>query len=53
MARQQEQLFGIQKVLKNADISLDDITELIPGIVHLNKIHSLDLVYCDKQSRDG
>lgn len=53
VARQQEQLFGIQKILKTANIDLDDITELIPGIVHLNKIHTLDLVYFDKKSREA
>lgn len=52
LAKQQEQLFGIQKVLKKANVNLDDIAALIPGIVHLNKIHSLDLVYFDKQSRE-
>lgn len=52
LTKQQEQLFGIQKVLTNSDISLDDIAALIPGRVHLNRIHSLDLVYFDKQSRE-
>ena len=52
LARQKEQLFGIQKILKNPNIELDDIAEIIPGLVHLNKIHSLELAYIDKQSRE-
>lgn len=52
LARQQEQLFGIQKVVQHSNVSLDDITELIPGLVHLNRIHTLDLMYLDKGSRE-
>ena len=52
LIKQQEQLYGIQKILKTHQLSLDDITELIPGVVHLNKIHSLDLTYLDKRSRE-
>lgn len=52
LTRQKEQLFGIQKILKNPDIELDDIAEIIPGMVHLNKIYSLELAYLDKQSRE-
>lgn len=49
--RQQGQLYGIQKMIKNCQIDLDDITALIPGLVHLNKVHTLDLIYLDKHSR--
>lgn len=52
LARQQEQLFGIQKIVSTSGIELDDIAELIPGLVHLNKIHTLDIVYIDRQSRE-
>jgi hypothetical protein len=52
LTKQQEQLYGIQKILKVHQLSLDDITELIPGVVHLNKIHTLDLTYLDKRSRE-
>lgn len=51
LAKQQEQLFGIQKIVKDSLIDLDDVCELIPGLVHLNKIHTLELAYLDKQSR--
>lgn len=51
LLKQQEQLFGIQKIIKTCGLSLDDITELIPGMVHLNKIGTLDLTYLDKRSR--
>lgn len=53
ITKQQEQLFGIQKILKNSKLTLDDVTELIPGMVHLNKIHTLELRYLDKQSRES
>ena len=52
LARQQEQLFGIQKISMNSKLDLDEIAEIIPGMVHLNKIHTLDVVYIDKQSRE-
>jgi DNA-binding CsgD family transcriptional regulator/DNA-binding FrmR family transcriptional regulator len=52
LSRQQGQLYGIQKMIKNCKIDLDDITALIPGLVHLNKVHTLDLIYLDKQSRE-
>jgi DNA-binding CsgD family transcriptional regulator len=52
LVNQQEQLYGIQKLLKNNQLNLDDITELIPGVVHLNEIHTLDLTYLDKKSRE-
>lgn len=51
LLKQQEQLYGIQKIIKSCSLSLDDITELIPGMVHLNKIQTLDLTYLDKRSR--
>lgn len=51
LLKQQEQLFGIQKILKTCGLSLDDITELIPGMIHLNKTKTLDLTYLDKRSR--
>lgn len=52
LVKQQEQLFGIQKIMKSCQLSLDDITEIIPGLVHLNKIQTLDLAYLDRQSRE-
>ena len=52
LARQGEQLFGIQKIISNANVSLDDVAELVPGLVHLNRMHTLDLVYLDKRSRE-
>ena len=52
LARQKEQLFGIQKIVNNSDIDLDDIAELIPGLVHLNRLHTLELAYLDKNSRE-
>ena len=52
LRRQQEQLFGIQKLIKSSKVTLDDITEIIPGLIHLNKVHILDLVYIDKRSRE-
>lgn len=52
LARQQEQLFGVQKLIGKGHVDLDDIATLIPGLVHLNKVQTLDLVYLDKQSRE-
>lgn len=52
LARQQEQLFGIQKITSGSGIDLDDIAELIPGLVHLNKMHTLDITYLDRQNRE-
>lgn len=52
LVRQKEQLFGIQKIVNNSDIDLDDIAELIPGLVHLNRLHTLELAYLDKRSRE-
>lgn len=50
--KQKAQLYGIQKVLLTSQLTLDDITELIPGVVHLNRINTLELTYLDKRSRE-
>lgn len=52
LERQRSQFFRLQKFLREKNIDLDDICELLPGIFHMNRINSVEMVYLDKASRE-
>lgn len=46
--RQRNQLFYIQKLLARTGLNLDDFCDLLPGIIHLNRIPTFEIVYIDR-----
>ena len=52
LEKQRNQFFRLQKFLREKNIDIDDFCDLLPGVFHLNRIHSIEMVYLDKTTRE-
>ncbi|MCC9168141.1 response regulator transcription factor [Pontibacter harenae] len=52
LQNQRHQLFRLQKFLRDKRIDIDDFCDLLPGVFHLNRINSVEMVYLDKTTRE-
>lgn len=52
LERQRSQFYRLQKFLKEKNIDIDDFCELLPGVFHINRIKSVEMVYLDKITRE-
>ena len=49
---QPKQLFKLSKLINQGVISLDDVSDIIPGIMHVNAREDLAIAYISKRGRD-
>lgn len=52
LEKQRSQFFRLQRFLHEKNIEMDDFCDLLPGVFHMNRINSVELVYLDKSSRE-
>lgn len=52
LENQRNQLFRLQKFLREKNIDIDDFCDLLPGVLHMNRINSVEVVYMDKTTRE-
>ena len=52
LEQQRRQFFQLEKFLGEKNIDIDDFCDLLPGVFHLNRIHSIEMVYLDKTTRE-
>ena len=52
LRNQRSQLFRLQKFLREKKIDIDEFCDLLPGVFHLNRINSIEMVYLDKTTRE-
>ncbi len=52
LEKQRSQFFSLHKLLKENKIEIDDFCDLLPGVFHMNRINSVELVYLDKITRE-
>lgn len=51
LEKQRNQFFRLQKFLREKNIDIDEFCDLLPGIFHMNRINSVEMVYLDKSTR--
>jgi DNA-binding CsgD family transcriptional regulator len=49
---QPKQLFKLSKLINNGTISLDDLSDIIPGIMHVNSKEDLAIEYISKRGQE-
>lgn len=49
---QRNQLFRLQKFLREKNVDIDEFCDLLPGVFHMNRINSVEVVYVDKTTRE-
>lgn len=52
LEKHRRQFFQLHKFLGEKNIDIDEFCDLLPGILHLNRINSIQLVYLDKTIRE-
>lgn len=52
LEQQRSQFFRLQKFLTQKKIDIDEFCDLLPGVFHLNRINSIEMVYLDKTTRE-
>ena len=52
LEQQRRQFFQLQRFLQEKNIDIDEFCDLLPGVFHLNRINSVEMVYLDKTTRE-